>query len=184
MKFPIALLALFAASAEAYSPSPIGRREVFQSIVSAGAAAVVASPSVANALGACSVKSHCIRTDWTPPPGTSKDTIIATLKKTLDAYPQAGQQSVDLGGWTVVDDLSDGYGRVEFKSGIGNFAKFLNGGKPFVDDLDFEIADTGVVAVKSSSRVGDSDFGVNQKRLNFFAAKLREEGWNVPDPTY
>eukprot|EP00965_Chrysotila_dentata_P010407 338787-Pleurochrysis_carterae.AAC.2 len=32
-----------------------------------------------------------------------------------------------------VDELADkGYMRIEFRSGLGNFAKFLNGGKPFV----------------------------------------------------
>ena len=185
MKILSPILAILAASASAYSPSSVGRREVFQSTVSAFSAIAVSSPSIANALESCPKGSkNCIRTEWTPPPGTSKDTIVATLQKVLDAYPQGGLQSVDLGGWTVVDDLKDGTGRVEFKSGIGNFAKFLNGGKPFVDDLKLEIADSGVVAVKSSSRVGDSDLGVNQKRLQFFVSKLREEGWNAPDPIY
>ena len=52
-----------------------------------------------------------------------------------------------------------------------------------MDDLKLELGD-GVVQVKSASRVGDSDFGVNQKRLNYLVAKLREEGWNAPDPVY
>ena len=75
--------------------------------------------------------------------------------------------------------VSDGYARLEFKSGIGNFAKFLNGGKPFVDDLELQLSDGGL-AVKSASRVGDSDLGVNAKRLNYIAAKLREKGWTAP----
>ena len=188
MKFIGAALAFFAASAAAYSPSRvIHRREMFQSFVSAGAAAaVVAHPSFANALEACPKGAkNCIRTEWTPPSGFSKDEIISSLRKVLDSYPQQGQQSVDLGGWQIAEDFSNGAAtaRVEFKSGIGNFAKFLNGGKPFVDDLKLELGD-GVVQVKSASRVGDSDFGVNQKRLNYLVAKLREEGWNAPDPVY
>lgn len=97
-----------------------------------------------------------------------------------------GQNKVDLGGWTIVEDnlTSSGTARVEYRSGIGNFAKFLNGGKPFVDDLKLEITDSGSVQVRSSSRVGDSDFDVNRKRLVFLADKLRGAGWTVPDPKY
>ena len=154
-------------------------------IAAAGASAVVVNPAFANAaLPACSSRGNCIRTEWTPPSGMDKDAAIASLRKALESYPQEGQNSVDLGGWTVVDDFADGSGRVEFKSGIGNFAKFFNGGKPFIDDLKFEVAENGVVAVRSSSRVGDSDLGVNQKRLNFLVSKLREAGWSAPDPVY
>lgn len=98
----------------------------------------------------------------------------------LEAYPQEGQGGVDLGGWKVVDDqlASSGYQRVEFRSGIGNFAKFFNGGKPFVDDLEFSVEDA-TVCVRSSSRIGDSDFGVNGKRLNYIAAELAKKGWDA-----
>ncbi len=95
----------------------------------------------------------------------------------LQAYPQEGQGGVDLGGWTLVEDTPS-YQRVEFRSGIGNFAKFFNGGKPFVDDLEFSIEET-TVGVRSSSRVGDSDFGVNGKRLNYIAAELAKKGWDA-----
>ena len=35
------------------------------------------------------------------------------------------------------------------------------------------------VAVRSASRVGDSDFGVNAKRVNYIAKGLREKGWTA-----
>ena len=73
--------------------------------------------------------------------------------------------------------------QVEYKSGIGNFAKYFNGGKPFVDDLKLEIVD-GAVQVRSSSRVGDSDFKVNQKRLLYLGSALQAKGWDVPTPNY
>lgn len=95
-----------------------------------------------------------------------------------------GQAKVDLGGWDIVEDNlggSSGTARVEYKSGIGNFAKFLNGGKPFIDDLKLEITDNGV-EVRSSSRVGESDFGVNQKRLAYLGKGLAAAGWTVPEP--
>mmetsp|Transcript_129969 Transcript_129969/g.363797 ORF Transcript_129969/g.363797 Transcript_129969/m.363797 type:complete len:186 (+) Transcript_129969:158-715(+) len=185
MRFVVAVAFLLVASATAYTPAPMNRRDAFKTVVASGAAVLVTTPTIVNALEACPKgSSNCIRTEWTPPAGSSKDAAIASLKKALDSYPQEGQQKVDLGGWAIVDDFSDGSARVEFKSGIGNFAKFLNGGKPFVDDLKFEVADSGVVSVKSSSRVGDSDFGVNQKRLQFLVSKLREDGWTAPDPAY
>ena len=98
---------------------------------------------------------------------------------------QGGQNDADKGGWTIVsDDLeSAGTAAVEYRSGIGNFAKFLNGGKPFVDDLKVEIQN-GSVQVRSASRVGDSDFKVNQKRLQFFQKTLQAKGWDGPEPMY
>ena len=83
------------------------------------------------------------------------------------------------------DDLAkSGTARVEYKSGIGNFAKFLNGGKPFVDDLKLEIADSGAVEVRSASRIGESDLGVNKKRLEFLKKGVVAAGWSAPDPMY
>lgn len=118
---------------------------------------------------------------WTWPEAMSREKAISELKATLESYPQQGQDGVDLGGWSVADDqLADkGYMRLEYKSGIGNFAKFFNGGKPFVDDLEVSV-EPKLVAIRSSSRVGDSDFGVNAKRLNYLSAALREKGWDAP----
>jgi hypothetical protein len=124
------------------------------------------------ALEQCPPKSNnCVRTQWTPPSGSSKSDAIASLRDAIKAYPQEGQNNVDGGGWIIAEDDLDGASsaaRVEFRSsGKGNFAKFLNGGKPFVDDLKIEVDDSGVVQIKSQSRVGDSDFGVNSKVSNF-----------------
>ena len=188
MKLSQALLSIFVASAAAYTPdAPSTRREMFKSVVATGvASAFVASPSIANALESCPKGSkNCILTTWSPPSGASKDDSIASLRKVLESYPQEGQDKVDLGGWTIVEDnFSSGSARIEYKSGIGNFAKFFNGGKPFTDDLKIQIAESGNFEVRSSSRVGDSDLGVNQKRLSFLGAKLRAAGWGIPEPTY
>ena len=180
MKISVLFFALLAAStAQAYTPTPatnnndVGRREMLRNVVgsSVTAAALVSSMgnvSPANAIEACPKGSNnCIRTTWTPPSGTSASDAASTLEKVIKSYPQEGQQKVDLGGYTVIED-SFGPGKtasLEYKSGLGNFAKFFNGGKPFVDDLKLEIGSDGVVNVRSSSRVGDSDLGVNQKRL-------------------
>ena len=117
---------------------------------------------------------------WTWPASMSRPDAIKELQAVVSSYPAEGQDGVDKGGFRIiVDELeANGYERVEFLSGIGNMAKFFNGGKPFVDDLELNVEDDGV-CVRSSSRVGDSDFGVNAKRINFIAAALARKGWNA-----
>lgn len=166
----------------------LGRRSLLST---AAVAALSLQPGAANALLTCpSGVNNCWSTagpgkntvpKWVYPKGMSKADAAASLKKALGSYPQAGQAGVDLGGWTFAEDtLSEkGYARLEFKSGIGNFAKFFNGNKPFVDDFEVSVED-GFVCLRSSSRIGDSDFGVNAKRVNFIAAALRADGWDAP----
>lgn len=189
-------LVLLTAYAQAYQPSPVyatcaagNRRELLRSLVgvTAFACAVTANGLPADAIVACPQGSNnCIRTTWTPPAGTSKSNAAKQLKAILESYPQEGQDKVDLGGWSFVSDSlgSSGTASLEYKSGIGNFAKYFNGGKPFVDDLVIEVGEDGKTQVRSSSRVGDSDFKVNQKRLSFFAKKLNDAGWTAPEPNY
>jgi len=63
----------------------------------------------------------CILTIDSPP----------NLSNYAESYPQDGQEKVDLGGWTFTDDslAKSGTAKLEYKSGVGNFAKFLNGKK-------------------------------------------------------
>ena len=149
--------------------TPVDRRAA---LTRAASTAALAIPMASSALSPCpSGANNCWSTagpgknevtKWRFPAGTDKAKATTVLREVLDAYPQAGQAGVDLGGWSVAENaLSDkGYARYEYKSGIGNFAKFFNGGKPFIDDLEVSVED-GFVCVRSSSRVGDSDFGVN-----------------------
>ncbi|CAK9055617.1 Hypothetical protein SCF082_LOCUS30046 [Durusdinium trenchii] len=117
---------------------------------------------------------------WKWPAGKSRTDAVQELRTVIEAYPKEGQDGVDQGGWSfAVDDLSSkGYARLEFMSGVGNFAKFFNGGKPFVDDFEVNVEDDKV-SVRSSSRVGDSDLGVNAKRINYIASGLRAKGWEA-----
>ena len=47
----------------------------------------------------------------------------------------------------------------------------------FVDDVEFELRpDGGIVAVRSASRVGYSDFGVNRKRVEDLRRRLQAAG--------
>ena len=142
--------------------------------------AVKSCPNNANNCYSSTSKGKNQMPVWSFPSGEEKEASLKTLAEVVDSYPQEGQNDADKGGWKVVGgDLKSGNAQLEFQSGLGNFAKFFNGGKPFVDDLQFELADGGV-QVFSSSRVGDSDFGVNGKRLNYISAKLRAKGWDAP----
>lgn len=176
------LMALLSSSC-AYMVSP--RRAFITQLTTGSLIGTALSQEPVYALGNCPEGSNnCVRTKWTPPSGTSKSETISILRKAINSYPQSGQENgnVDGGGWTIaVDDLdSKGTARVEYRSsGKGVFAKLFNGGQPFVDDLRIEIDDSGVVQVRSQSRVGDSDFGVNTKRVIFLASMLQAQGWSV-----
>lgn len=146
---------------------------------------VKGSPTqLAMALKSCPPNSqNCIRTTWKATSG-AKD-VKGDLLKIINSYPQEGQAGVDNGGWKVATGnlKSTGKTRIEFASGIGIFTKLMNGSKPFIDDLEIEVSGN-VIEMRSSSRIGQSDLGVNQKRLNFLAAKARALGWEVPEPKY
>mmetsp|Transcript_13189 Transcript_13189/g.18909 ORF Transcript_13189/g.18909 Transcript_13189/m.18909 type:complete len:210 (-) Transcript_13189:1688-2317(-) len=155
--------------------------------VGASAVALIGDARPVSALEACPAGSNnCIRLAWEPPAGTSKTEAAKTLREVIQAYPQQGQDGVDCNGWEIVmDDLENsGKARVEYKSCIGFFAKLINGGKPFIDDLKLEVEESGLVQVRSSSRVGDSDFGVNKKRVDYLGSALKAKGWNIPQAAY
>jgi Protein of unknown function (DUF1499) len=180
------------------SSAALGRRQALFRTAALSAAAMgwglASLPGAAMAatdgdVGTCPRGSqNCIRTTWTPPAGTTPAQASQVVKQVLEGYPQEGYDGVDLGGWKLVDDQFNAVGkvsRIEVTSGIGNFAKFLNGGRPFIDDVWIQVdPESGIVEVRSSSRVGDSDLGVNKKRLTYFYKTLSEKGWNVPEPTY
>ena len=106
---------------------------------------------------------------WKWPSSLGREDALAQLQRVLESYPQEGQAGIDGSGWSVAQgSLSEGYMRVEFVSKVYKF----------VDDLEFR-AEADRVAVRSASREGGYDFGVNQVRLRFFTAALKKEGWDV-----
>jgi uncharacterized protein (DUF1499 family) len=151
----------------------------------AGASFAFLAASSALALQPCPPNSkNCILTQWTPPPRSNKATISTSIISIIKNYPPTGQAGIDKDGFTIVEDSlgSRGTARVEFRN-LGNFAKLFNGGKPYIDDFVVQI-NGQTVQVKSSSRIGQSDLGVNKKRLEYFAKELRAKGWTIPDPKY
>jgi hypothetical protein len=194
--FPAAAASCWATSAgaAAYHPhAPPSRRDLLQKVAfaAAGGGALAAlfpadrARAAAAAIADCPPRSgNCIRTTWRAPAGTGN--VAAKLAAVVEEYPQEGQGGVDLGGWNVAEgDIRSGRARLEFRSGIGKFAKFFNQGRPFVDDVELEVVEgDGTVQVRSSSRIGESDFDVNRKRLAFLANRLRAAGWDAPEPSY
>eukprot|EP00617_Octactis_speculum_P021554 CAMPEP_0185753412 /NCGR_PEP_ID=MMETSP1174-20130828/12139_1 /TAXON_ID=35687 /ORGANISM="Dictyocha speculum, Strain CCMP1381" /LENGTH=130 /DNA_ID=CAMNT_0028431239 /DNA_START=33 /DNA_END=422 /DNA_ORIENTATION=- len=88
------------------------------------------------------------------------------LLETIKAYPP-GQFKVDKGGFSIITASAD-YLYVQFES--------LKHG--FIDDVEFVVTN-GEVQVRSSSRLGFLDLGVNAKRLNWISAELRAKSWTA-----
>jgi len=150
---------LIISSLATVSAFSVNRREAGAAVAAAFVGVVV--PKESYAIDSCKPgANNCVQGSWATPSGAEKSAIVDDLKAAISAYPQEGQNEVDGGGWAIAEDnFGSGVSRVEYRSsGKGTFAKFFNGGKPFVDDLKLEIVD-GVVYYKSASRVGDSDFG-------------------------
>lgn len=180
-------------SAANQPPRPDALRRAFLFIpVATVAATTSVIPPAASALEGCRPKSHnCIRTTWTAPASiTSAKEAAGTIQDVLNSYPQKGQAGVDCSGWRLVDEAFDGPAgviKLEYKSCVGPAALAINLGQPFIDDVTLELVNTGsplTVEVKSASRMGASDLGVNRKRLEYLGRELRKRGWSVPDPKY
>lgn len=108
--------------------------------------------------------------------GTDKTAAFRELEAVMNEY-KPGQGNIDGGGFAVIkSDVEKGYIYAQFES--------LKAG--YIDDFEVAyIAGTGTdnnnaVQVRSSSRVGYLDFGVNAKRINYLAKALRGKGWDAP----
>jgi len=114
---------------------------------------------------------------WVPP--ASDPFPLRTLAAVVAAYTP-GKGGIDGGGFAVVS-ASDVY----------VYAQFESLKKGYVDDVEFALTQANnpkpgaaAVLVRSSSRVGYSDLGVNAQRLNALAKSLREDhGWAIQDIT-
>merc|ERR1712157_258849 len=110
---------------------------------------------------------------------SNKQDAFKELKLVIEQY-KPGQSNIDGGGFQIITyDPDSGYMYVQFES-------LKNG---FVDDLELACIDniagtsrssSTSVQVRSSSRLGYLDFGVNAKRINYIAKMLREKGWDAP----
>lgn len=108
---------------------------------------------------------------WTWPKNLDKTQAFEEIEKAVNDY-KPGQGNIDGGGFEVIKS-EPGYLYAQFES--------LKQG--YIDDVEFAFIDgkgDNAVQVRSSSRVGYLDFGVNAKRLNYIAESLRASGWTAP----
>lgn len=106
---------------------------------------------------------------WIPPVGGTEDPL-KVLGRVVRGY-EPGQGGVDGGGFVLVTE-TDSYLYYQFES--------LK--KGYIDDLEFAKgsgSSSSGILVRSASRLGQTDFGVNAIRLNYIADNLRKEGWTI-----
>ncbi|GMH95750.1 hypothetical protein TrVE_jg12735 [Triparma verrucosa] len=128
------------------------------------------SPCTSDALNCFSTSgdaAHLLK-PWSPPDKTVNP--MQDILETLKEYPP-GQSRIDKGGYSIIT-LRNDYLYVQFES--------LKRG--FIDDVEFSIQPL-TVQVRSSSRLGFLDLGVNAKRLNYISSSLRSKGWTAPQIT-
>ena len=179
------------------------RRNLFQKTFltfTTNAALTASTTQKAYALKQCKPKArNCIRTAWEAPPSSikNKEDAVNVIKNVLNSYPENGQNGVDCNGWSIVKDTDTTSSEIyiialEYKSCIGPAALAINLAQPFIDDVILEFEERKLendvmvltVQVKSSSRMGSSDFNVNKKRIEYLGEKLRQQGWIVPNVRY
>lgn len=103
---------------------------------------------------------------WDPKGGNIQD-----LKRVVDTY-EVGQQGIDGGGFQVVEYSEEKqYLYVQFQS-------YKYG---YIDDVEFWFNPSKQkFDVRSASRLGQSDLGVNAKRLEYIGGRLESEfGWKL-----
>jgi uncharacterized protein (DUF1499 family) len=114
---------------------------------------------------------------WIWPSGYDQDRAFDDLEAVLKAYPP-GQNGVDGGGFQIQTvDRKTGYAYVQYEA-------LKNG---YIDDVEFAVIPgypERSLQVRSSSRVGYLDYGVNAKRLNWIAGALRAKGWTAEGVNY
>lgn len=100
-------------------------------------------------LSPCPSPAHCARADW---PVADPLAALAALVPVIQAMPR-----------TELLEQGDGYLHATASSALFGF----------VDDLElYADASRGVLQARSVSRLGDSDLGVNEKRLSALRQQL------------
>ena len=112
----------------------------------------------------CPGKPNCVSSD-------AKDTKHQIQNYTLalpsdEAWQAARQSVLELPKIKIISE-SDGYLHAECRSAVFGF----------VDDLELHLRpDAGFIAIRSASRLGHSDFGVNRERVEQLRLMLTDQG--------
>ncbi|MDX1645562.1 MAG: DUF1499 domain-containing protein [Longimicrobiales bacterium] len=112
----------------------------------------------------CPDTPNCVHTGNRDPDGTeglflrddaSARDVIETIRSVVESMPR-----------TTVMEASERYLHAEARSLVFGF----------VDDLEILVRDDGELVVRSASRLGRSDLGVNRRRVEDLRDRLREAG--------
>ena len=100
-------------------------------------------------LSECVEKAHCVREEWEV---SSIEQPFIEIKELIENSPRS-----------VIVDIDGDYLHAEVTS------KWMK----YVDDLEVSfVPESRKLLVRSESRVGESDLGVNQKRVDLLKSKL------------
>ena len=131
---------------------------------SAGPENEVRMPEKLKRFAPCPDSPNCVNSD-----ATDSRHAIAPFRIRSDreeAWKALLEQLRSMARVTIVEE-NDGYVRVKAKTRIFRF----------VDDVEMELrANEGIIAVRSASRVGRSDLGVNRRRVEGIREALRKRG--------
>ena len=100
-------------------------------------------------LSECIEIAHCVREEWEV---SSIDQPFKNIKELIESLPRS-----------VIVDIDGDYLHAEITS------KWMK----YVDDLEVSfVPESSKLEIRSESRVGESDLGVNQKRVDLLKSKL------------
>ncbi|MEW6331531.1 MAG: DUF1499 domain-containing protein [Pseudomonadota bacterium] len=115
-------------------------------------------------LAPCPDSPNCVSSDAAD--AAHRVAVLTLAMPAEAAWQQITDTVKSLARTTVIQTTGD-YLRAECRSAVFRF----------VDDLELELRKgEGVVAVRSASRVGYSDFGVNRRRVENLRELLRDRG--------
>lgn len=122
-----------------------------------------ASGLVNNQLTACSDKPNCVCSDTSP----EMDSYISPITLPLDNVAKSKA--------ILVAVIVEQGGQIQAENDDYLAAIFTSAFFGFVDDLEarFDVSN-GVIHIRSASRVGHSDFGVNRKRVELLKRRFTE----------
>jgi uncharacterized protein (DUF1499 family) len=118
------------------------------------------------ALAACPASPNCVSSDAGPTDSAHAVEAFALAVPAERAWPAVVEAVSALPRTTIVTKTAD-YLHAECRSALFRF----------VDDLELYLRPSqGTIAVRSASRIGYSDLGVNRRRVESLREALREQG--------
>ncbi len=114
------------------------------------------------------------------PPKRTPNNVNSQLDKNADAehYIESLRYTGDARqAWAALRQVIDGMRRAKIIKSEPNYlyAEFRSKLMGYVDDTEFYLDEkAGVIHVRSASRLGSGDFGVNRERIESIRAKLAQ----------